>query len=506
MANMLETYGVPGTGLDGIPAIHYHFGSPWLYAQWSQLIGVDVLTFYSLGYPLIVLPLFFSALLQFSVEIGAKLRRNKAGWLVLLAATVGFLPTGGLYAVGVWNANAFISESYLIGLAVMFIVLGCGLLFWRREGMKGISSWMFLLLFAPAMTGVLGFLKVSLMVLTLSLGLYLALRLRLYTKPAVVLSSILCLIAFLLTFSVVSLPAQNRGFAPLDFMWVNNEQGWQQFFPLVHLLWTWVYLAARAWEERARDFSALVRAFREKRLVDVEALLVVAILGFLPGEIVRIHGGSAIYFSDVQRWLALSLIITRTGVWVSLWKSAPRPSLESPRLSTVLALFVAAPFVISMMVNVLQLPGRLVRANLTQRHEIASGMSYQPIVTALRDISRLPRTERQHALLFIPQSNRQYWSMFADDDGRCTFTPLIAPGIASVAMLDGMPPFGCEVTDQYNMTAYRARTAPQTPADTDDRTLCAKTRAKGFREVIVLDTDSKNVPRSRRIDCYLHSS
>jgi hypothetical protein len=132
-------------------------------------------------------------------------------------------------------------------------------------------------------------------------------------------------------------------------------------------------------------------------------------------------------------------------------------------------------------------------------------MSYQPIVTALRDISRLPRSERRQALLFIPQSNRQYWSMFADD-GRCTFTPLIAPGIASVALLDGMPPFGCEVTEQYNMTAYHARTRPQTAADTDDRTLCEKTRAKGFREVIVLEQSSENVPRSRRIDCYLHSS
>jgi hypothetical protein len=90
-------------------------------------------------------------------------------------------------------------------------------------------------------------------------------------------------------------------------------------------------------------------------------------------------------------------------------------------------------------------------------------------------------------------------------DGRCTFTPLIAPAIASVAMLDGMPSFGCKVTDQYNMTSYKPRTTPQEPSDVTTEALCAKTRARGFREVMVLTEMDQGVPDLRRIDCYLHS-
>jgi hypothetical protein len=147
----------------------------------------------------------------------------------------------------------------------------------------------------------------------------------------------------------------------------------------------------------------------------------------------------------------------------------------------------------------------MARANVTLRRELPKGSTYQPIVAALQDISHLPWKERRSALLFIPQSNNQYWSMFANDDGRCTFTPLIAPAIASVAMLDGMPPVGCAVTDQYNMTAYRPRTAPQASADISNGALCARARAKGFREVLVLD-EMENLPRLRAVDCYLLSS
>ena len=504
MANMLDTYGVPSTGLDGIPLIRYHFGSTWLYAHWSHLVGSDVLSFYSLGYPVIVLPLFFSAMLAFASEAGASLRTSWAGWLVLLAATVGFLPWGGLYAVGVWNANAFISESYLIGMAVFLLVCGSGLALWRTGGAdaKRASSLVFFLLFVPLVIIALGLLKISLMIIAFALAIYLALRLQLFRHPVVLASSVVCLIGFLATFWLVNLPAQNRGISVLDFMLHNNAQGWQQFFPLFHLLWTLAYLAGRAWEEGTTDLKSLIAALREGRLIDAEALAVVAVVGFLPGEIVSIYGGSAIYFSDVQRWLAVSLIMGRIGVWVARRK--PREQYASVRLSTVLLIIVLAPFVVSLFVNLVQVPGRVVRANIATRRELSQGSSYEPVVTALRDISRLPRSERRRALLFIPQSNTGYWSMFTAD-GRCTFTPLIAPGIASVAMLDGMPPVGCSVTDQYNMTAYRLRIAPQTPADITDEALCAKTRAKGFSEVIVLDQDEHGLPRRRRIDCYLHS-
>lgn len=506
LANMLETYGTPSLGIDGIPPVHYHFGSPLLFAKWSDLLGMDVLSFYSLGYPVIVLPLFFSALLTFAVELRAAfggpetpIKTDWRVWLVFLAATVGFIPTSALDALAVWNSNAFISESYLIGLPVFLFVLGSGLA--AREK----PSVFFLIVFLPVMLAILGFLKISLMLLAFGVALYLVLRLRLYRERRVLASALISALLVSNTYLIVQLPAQNSGISPLHFMRFDAHEGWQQFFPLIHLLWTWVYCWLRAREENIRDFAALKSAVRSRRILDVEILLVIAILGFLPGEIISIHGGSAVYFSDVQRWLALAFIIGRLPLWrkPAPVRSTTETGFRAVRLSTIAAVFVAAPFVVTLFMNLAQWPARVLRTNLTTRSAIASGKStYSPIVTALRDIARLPESQRKQSLLFIPQTSSQYWSMFTAD-GRCTFTPLIAPGIASVAMLDGMPAPDCPITDQYNMTAYTKRTRAQSVADVTDQSLCRKARSRGFHNVIVLEAPSGELPHRRRIDCYL---
>jgi hypothetical protein len=155
-------------------------------------------------------------------------------------------------------------------------------------------------------------------------------------------------------------------------------------------------------------------------------------------------------------------------------------------------------------VNLAQWPVRVARANRTLRSELSAQggeakSAYYPIVTELREIDRLPRSRRRQMALFIPQSNAQYWSMFTADD-RCSWTPMIAPAISGVAMIDGMPAVNCKVTDQYNMPLYAKRSRPQSAADTTDAALCARAKSKGFREVMVIDAPPV---RPRLIDCYL---
>jgi hypothetical protein len=345
------------------------------------------------------------------------------------------------------------------------------------------------------------------MLLLLAVAWYLIVRLWLWTRPVVMGSLLLSAIAVAVTYRIVQLPDQNGGISPLHFLRFDAAQGWQQFFPLFHLLWTFVYVAGRMWEERIPDLGQLRAAVAGRRIIDVEILLVIAILGFIPGEIVSIHGGSAVYFSDVQRWVALAFIMARVPRWHLEWQARRDPSLKRPgalRLSRVLAVYVLAPFVITLFANLAQWPLRVARANRTIRAELAAQggperSAYYPIVTELRDIYRLPRVQRARTALFIPQSNRQYWSMFTSD-GRCGWTPLIAPAVSGVAMIDGMPAADCEITEQYNMPLYRRRTTAQAPSDTTDDAVCTRAKAKGFKEVIVIDAPPV---RPRRVDCYL---
>jgi len=578
MANMIRTYGVPSTGLDGVPAIHYHYGSSWLFAQWANLLGMDTLTFYSMGYPIIGIPFFFGALLLFAQRIRATVPLSFPGsvgsdwvfWLVFSAGTIGLIPARALDAVGIWNRHVLISESYLFAVPTFLLMLGTGLVFFREQGFRPappasnetgakrspstisaatgrqgvggsvISSLVFLVLVVPASLAALGFLKVSLMILMLGVQVYFAARLGLWRRPLIMVAIVLSLAVSAITYDVVSLDAHNRGLIPLAFIRAEIQGGWRQFFPVLHLLWSWLFIALRMAEEKLGTPGSLRNAWKENRLLDVEVVLLVAVLGVLPGLVVDIHGGSAIYFSDVQRWVALGFVLARTGYWLSLVRhgrsaSSYTRAADSPvthrlaavRLSTVFMMIVFTPFLVTLVLNTMRPPLAALRGNMKLRRSLLAGSAvgdrsadtrlvsvtnstilmdgerrseYYPLVAALRAVDALPLSEKKRTLLFIPQTYTQFWRIF-DADRRCTFASFVGPAVSGLALLDGMPPVGCRVTDQYNMTAYRARTREQQPADVADDALCRRSRRRGFERVLVLAPGPAGTPVRRYIEC-----
>jgi hypothetical protein len=78
LCNMLRTYGVPSTGLDGLPFLPYHFGSHWLFAQLCNLLDVGVIDFYARGYRVVFVPFGVFSLGLFAASL-ARGRRRWAG-------------------------------------------------------------------------------------------------------------------------------------------------------------------------------------------------------------------------------------------------------------------------------------------------------------------------------------------------------------------------------------------------------------------------------------------
>ena len=112
LGNMLRTYHVATMGLDGIPYMAYHWGTPWLFAQLSNLTGQSVLQFYQLGYAVIFIPLLFGSVLAFAVQMSKRdITRDGITWILFIAATIGILPVTGMDALGVWTSNLMITES-----------------------------------------------------------------------------------------------------------------------------------------------------------------------------------------------------------------------------------------------------------------------------------------------------------------------------------------------------------------------------------------------------------
>jgi hypothetical protein len=538
MANSMRSYGVPSTGLDGVPYTPYHYGSAFLNAQWSDLAGVDVLTFYSLGPTVFIAPVFLFGLLLFAGEVRSVWRTKRPetqslkliqeDWLavvILIGATIGFIPSTTMDALAIWNRHVLISESYLTGLSVFTpcCALAVGWWFSRTEPRRS-SDWIFLLLIVPVLLSGLGFLKVSLMLLALAVFFWTILRSRLYKDSAYVASALIALAVSLVTFKLVSNPDQNQGLVPFSFMRYYADVNAWPWFILAHFFWSWVYVALRIYEEKVPTLSDLWTAIKAGRLLDAEIVAGVALCGFLPGELITIHGGSAIYFSDVQRWVAAPLVMASAARILLRGRAGFKSSWARPtQLRTIALLLIAIPVAITVVLNVSRaVRGAVIQnANLrgnfykyagaapaglramTNPQMLAAGMQKAPdynLITALRSLDAQPRDVKGSMLLFIPQSDTAFWKIFAEPD-RCSFAPLVGPATSGMALLDGMPPASCDLTNQYDMTVYSRRTTAQTPADVTPQALCANAKKKGFRKVTVLSHNADGTYSTPTITC-----
>lgn len=557
-ANMLRTYGAASTGLDGLPYIPYHWGTAWLFAQWSNVLGISVLDFYQLAFPVLMIPLFFGGLLAVATQVGNLSRRSSGVFdirngprplVVLLIASVGVIPITAMDAMGVWTSNVVISESYTVAVPVALLLLATTLVFWKgQDSGNRVTDAAFLFIALPIGIIALGYLKISLMVLGLLAALYVGVRHTLYKRPLFAASGGLLLVAVFVTYGQVSLPAHNEGLAPFDFMSGFVPRQWWPFFFLIHLMWTWLYIGLRVRHERVRNLAELWHAIRERRLVDAEVVLVIALAGVAPGLIIHIDGGSAFYFSDVQRWLAVALLIgsahtllvhnTTSAAIVSGsgliegGEGTKRGPVGGIPIARVLLGLIAIPLAISMASNATRWAAQMIRENTKTRQlvfaasgiagavgvaggsealpHLANAAALQPslrrtrnfaVLDQLRSLNDLPISDRRRTALFIAQSDTAYWSILSRQ-GACTFAPFVAPALAGMAMVDGMPAADCELSRYYGLGSYAPRTRLQTADDASPARLCAKARHSGLDRVMILSFVTARMAVAR-IDCGL---
>lgn len=97
----------------------------------------------------------------------------------------------------------------------------------------------------------------------------------------------------------------------------------------------------------------------------------------------------------------------------------------------------------------------------------------------------MPGPMRRRTALFIPQDDSAYWKSLTRP-GACAFQPFVATALSSLAMIDGMPAFGCTLIPYYGIGSFAPRTRPQLPADSAPETLCRRAASWAIDRVIVL--------------------
>lgn len=556
IANMLRTYGAASTGIDGLNYIPYHWGTPWLFGQLANLLGAHILDFYQRGFGVTMIPLFFGGTLAFAVatrklrsgpDADDDLRNDFRFWFVFLAAFLGIIPLSGLDSMGAWTSNLLISESYTVAVPCGLLFLATVLIFYasanrgEEVGNRGrsIANSAFVVVGIPLGLVLLGYLKISLMALGFALGLCAFVRLRLFRRPLYLLSAGLTTILVAWTYTRVSLPAHQEGMRAFDFIQSYVPPQWWPFFVVVQVFWSWLYILVRLRSEGIGTIADLEEAASERRILDVEAVALVAILGLGPGLVFHIDGGSAFYFSDVQRWLAVGLILSRipelhrTVFGDAQPTPAKRPrtltaKLDSISVRSVVFAFLLLPVIGSMLSNAVVWPITMVRMNAQTRHAlyppsvaagIPEGIHGLPrladpaildeglrrsrnfvVADALRRLSTMPDSARRRTALFVAQDQAEYWKSLPGDR-ECSFDSFLAPAIASLAMIDGAPPYGCRISRYYGFGSFAPRTRPQLPEDSSPATLCRRATPLGMDRVIVLTFDNSGAAMETTIAC-----
>ncbi|HEV8001239.1 MAG TPA: hypothetical protein VGP63_15235, partial [Planctomycetaceae bacterium] len=492
MSNMLRSYGVASTGLDGLPFVPYHFGSHWLFAAVSNLLHVRVIDFYNRGYPVVFVPFGMFSLATLALTLGRRFRPaaqtsslqpadsdterrellpcateslrpiGPLFWFVMAAGFIGLVP----YAAGVmpasgWNVNV-VSESYGLSVAVSLLTIALGWQFFEgllTQSPRGIFETAAAIIVLALWVGLIGLLKISIMLVLAAAGLFLIIRLRLYRRASVMALLLCAGISMGCALRLTANPgyAQVNPFLPFGFLRVNVGPQWWPYFWAVFYVWVWVYAAVRISGEGLRTLSDLITALVQRRLLDVEFLIVVALVGAVPGLVTNYSG--TLFFSDYQRWLALALVlsllvrrrhpaaVTRTVGDDSLGQSGATPTssdrstMGGLKLGRIACAAVVLCIAGTLCANTLDLLGGMVTANLAARGH-ASGQTGlgvalmhgrlraageilrqtaaevesrlrtdKSIIPVLSSLDQMSLAEKRRSLLFIPKSDRQYWDL-----------------------------------------------------------------------------------------------
>lgn len=550
LGNMIRTYHVPSVGLDGLPYMAYHWGTPWLFAQWSNLAGFSLNEFYQLVFPVTMIPLFFGGIITFALEARyaifqrrlADIRTAYTGesqafdprlgatfWLLFLAATIGFMPIAGMDAMGVWTSNLMISESYTVAVPVALLLGSTAIVFWQSGGgaslrdRGSVKDYAFMVVVLPAGIIALGYLKISLMILSFIAVMFVALRLGAHRRWPLVLIGIITTALVVLVYGQVSLPAHREGVVPLDFLKGFVPLAWWPFFLLLHLFWSLLFIVLRLRQEGARTVGDVTSLVQNARILDVELVVIVAAAGVAPGLVLHIDGGSAFYFSDVQRWLAVGLLLAGAGSLV------PRmPRWRGSDLRFIAVAVIAIPLIVSMTRNSYHWTSRMLRANSATRHAfypeseratipegikslrylrdpvkleagLARARNANP-VRGLLALDELSLAQKRRTVVFVPQTEERYWNILGRP-GACAFSGFLVPALTGMAMIDGMPAVGCKLSPYYGLSIFQERKRAQVPADTDPVRLCSRAVKLGFARVMTLRFDERGTIDRQSTEC-----
>ncbi|MFZ6014101.1 MAG: hypothetical protein ACOYXT_27415 [Bacteroidota bacterium] len=461
-SQMLKTYSIPSTGLDGLPSMYYHYGSHWILGQLSTFTGTDVLTIYNVGYPVIFIPLFFYAFINLAIEMQQFLcGRIVVNGFFWLAVFVFFLPIPkGGYSLGLLGVSLLVNESQTISMVFLFFLLS--ICIDLENAFK--RSKIFLCIVIPATILILGFLKISTAFIASALIGFLFLRYQGFKNTWLLVSMALCAGGFMLAYFYTA--------ETIPFVRTASYEG--QFFERFHFykhthpfnafhwfvwFYFWTYLAVAL---NIIYRKQIIKQYTAFRWSITETVLVVAIVGVLPSIFMVFSGGNSMYFSNIQLYVAGVIclgfypfaadkieklfshsrrVLVRAGAFVIIaaivilgWREVRRDVKMMIRKS-VQVRYAAAGKDYKELEKLSITDPRIGEAYKIEAAKLIQSNPAFQFLQNLTALNEIPLAEKKKTLLYKPCACDREISF----DQNCVVVAHMAPAFSGLAMIDGIP-------------------------------------------------------------------
>jgi len=327
LAGIFKTYGVSSTGLDGVLVTHYyHSVSNMVIGLMSGFFGISTMTFYDILFPILIIPLFFLTFIWCVIELSAYYYKpiqfynnnfNIVFWLILFIIFATPLPI--IFSLPI--NNYFIIEKYQYlgshsySFALIFTFVGTGILFsslnqtYPPNGPKKQLQRLLFIIGLPLFFLIIGYTKVSFIYLIGSIYLYLIFRYKSYNKLLHIISlSSFILISCIIYFNLIApfesgthtaFNASGGPIIPGNKVWTYyiSELVKYPFFIYPSL----IFIIIRLYCLEIKSISILYTNFKKRKLIDIELLVLLIIVSFIPPYN---------YFKGFQIYIAYLMIIS----------------------------------------------------------------------------------------------------------------------------------------------------------------------------------------------------
>jgi hypothetical protein len=515
---MIKTYGIPSTGLNGLPFLHYHTATHFVMAYLSRTLAINAFRFNQLTYPIIFLPLFLKVLVGLRITWCEKYLNKRpvdfdiAFWILLAAGLSGIFPIYRILAkVGLEVPPLITSESF--GLSMILTLILCIIVvstFRYVSENRTFEIPTATILFLLLMLSVIGLTKNStLYVLDTLAALYFFLFGLYRTKKGWI---IYCFIAGIsLACTIITIP-QTVGGNPIElFHFFKNYV--QLSLPVaIIVLFFWSLLLVSLCLFVVRNQRATI--WLTPLPFIIPSVLVVSIVGSLPALVLRIDGGSAIFFLNFQMWFSLAFLLTLAPYISDSLGDYVRRGAKTRKLlirtGTGLVFAATCSIVIfnfgrvgrTFMYHTLEDRAHICQALASQEYSFFEGIekirSYNDRLADCLNENEIYRTlANLQKLDSIPMSEKSTSILSLGDISNltkvfpCYKYPFFFPALTGMALKNGFIFENCR-TSNYGMADYTLRAIAA-------RELTTRSQLN----VILIDTDSGVVSIQRRSRSHL---